>query len=117
MITVAASIATAFYKFQIISILELIGIRTQEFFAWSLDAVPRHRSLTLFLRLLTFCSGPAQSRSDTFFTLSSEQIKPSRPGRPVVALSSSLDDDAQGAKFLAPRIPIQALPKKGPCYA
>jgi hypothetical protein len=54
------------------------GIRIEDFFAWSLDAVsqhrrscsganrPRHRSLTLFLRLLTFCSGPAQSRSVTF---------------------------------------------------
>src|SRR5271156_6911215 len=93
------------------------GIRTQDFFAWSLDAVsqhrrsgsganqPRHRSLTLFLRLLTFCSGPAQSRSVTFFTLSSEPIMPSRPGRPVVALSLTLDDDSQGAQFQAPRIP------------
>jgi hypothetical protein len=47
-----------------------LGIRTQEFFAWSLDAVsqhcrscsgakrPRHRSLTLFLRLLTFYFRP-----------------------------------------------------------
>ena len=57
----------------------LTGIRTQDFFAWSLDSVsqhrrscsgakrPRHRSLTLLLRLLTFCLGPAQSRSVTFF--------------------------------------------------
>ena len=28
---------------------------------------PRHRSLTLFLRLLTFCSDPAQSLSVMFF--------------------------------------------------
>jgi hypothetical protein len=33
-----------------------------------------------------------------------------------VAFSSSLDDDSQGAQFLAPRIPNRALPKRGPCY-
>jgi hypothetical protein len=34
-----------------------------------------------------------------------------------VAFSSSLDDDSQGAQFLAPRIPNRALSKRGPCYA
>jgi hypothetical protein len=34
-----------------------------------------------------------------------------------VALSSTLDDDSQGAQFRAPRIPNRALPKRGPCYA
>jgi hypothetical protein len=33
------------------------------------------------------------------------------PGHPVVASSSSLDDDVQGAQFLASRIPNRALPK------
>jgi hypothetical protein len=42
---------------------------------------------------------------------------PSRPGRPVVALSLTLDDDSQGAQFRAPRIPNRALPKRGPFYA
>jgi hypothetical protein len=34
-----------------------------------------------------------------------------------VAFSSSLDNDSQGAQFLAPRIPNRALSKRGPCYA
>jgi hypothetical protein len=33
------------------------------------------------------------------------------PGRLAVGPSSGLDDDVQGAQFLAPRIPNQALPK------
>ena len=56
----------------------------------------------------------AQSRPST---LSFEPIMHFWPGRPVVAFSSSLDDDARGAQFLAPRISNQALPKRGPCYA
>jgi hypothetical protein len=34
-----------------------------------------------------------------------------------MALSSTLDDDSQGAQFRAPRIPNRALPKRRPCYA
>jgi len=34
-----------------------------------------------------------------------------------VVLSSTLDDDSEGAQFRAPRIPNRAPPKRGPCYA
>ena len=34
-----------------------------------------------------------------------------------MAFWSSLDDDSQGAQFLAPKILNRALPKRGPCYA
>src|SRR5271155_5094496 len=71
----------------------------------------RHRSLTPFPRLLTFCSDPAQSLSVTSF----HSLLRANHALPDPA-ASSLDDDSQGAQSLAPRIPDRALPKRGPCY-